>query len=72
MQRWNMSGVVIALLALICLSVVVPCFADGDGTLEEPGDPVEELPCSKTLDPTAGILSDFWMILMAMAFQLAL
>ena len=72
MRRWNTSWVVIALVALFCFSTAMPCFADGDGPELDPGDPVEELPCSQTLDPTAGILSDFGMILMAMAFQLAL
>ena len=72
MKVRSISWVVIALVVLICLSTAVPCFADGDDMMGDPGDPVEELPCSQTLDPTAGILSNFWMILMAMAFQLAL
>jgi len=51
----------------------MPCFADDGGT--DPGDPAEEAPLCKvndSLDPTAGTFGDVWMILMAMAFQLAL
>jgi hypothetical protein len=62
---------VITLVGIALLSGALPCFADGSGQTE-PGDPWEEPPNSDSLDPTPRILGDFWMILMAMAFQLAL
>ena len=68
---------VVALLSILGFTLVAPCFADdpgNDGT-PNPGDPIEDAPLCKTrdsLDPTAGQFSAVWMILMAMAFQLAL
>jgi hypothetical protein len=63
----------------------MPCLADGGGSQSDPGDPADYPPTcqndssadsfeasEETLEPTSGILSSFWMILMAMAFQLAL
>jgi hypothetical protein len=77
---------VLALFAITWSGVVVACWADDGGPASNPGDPenypstcridgssVGTFECSEqTLEPTPGILSDFWMILMAMAFQLAL
>lgn len=64
--------IVITLIGIALLSGTLPCFADGSGNQTNPGDPWEEPPNSDPLDPTPRILGDFWMILMAMAFQLAL
>lgn len=74
MRKGSRSWLVVALLALFVLSIGAPCLADNDGAPDDDGDPIEDVPLSRknTLNPTAGILSDFWMILMAMAFQLAL
>jgi hypothetical protein len=69
----RLSLTLVVLLSIVCLTVVMPCFADDGGT--DPGDPAEEAPLCKvndSLDPTAGTFGDVWMILMAMAFQLAL
>ena len=63
----------VVLLSFVFLTLAAPCFADDGGTNQ--GDPNEELPLCKTndtLDPTAGTFGEVWMILMAMAFQLAL
>ena len=70
-MRLRMSLILVLILSFVCLTLVAPCFADnGD---PDPGDPVEEVPlCTQSLDPTAGQFSEVWMILMAMAFQLAL
>ena len=71
----RLSLTLVVLLSVVCLTLITPCFADGTGTNADPGDPVEELPlctAGDTLDPTAGTFGEVWMILMAMAFQLAL
>ena len=65
------------LLSFVCLTLVAPCFADntGDDADPNPGDPSDELPlcmANDSLDPTAGTFGEVWIILMAMAFQLAL
>jgi hypothetical protein len=82
------QAVIWATLALFAISwsgTVVACWAD-DGPTNNPGDPesypstsrvggstADAFQCAEeTLEPTPGILSSFWMILMAMAFQLAL
>ena len=67
----------VVLLSLVCLTLVAPCFADDTDTEPNPnpGDPAEEAPlctANDSLDPTAGTFGEVWMILMAMAFQLAL
>ena len=69
----RLSLTLVVLLSFICLTLVVPCFADNGRT--DPGDPADEAPLCKakdSLDPTAGTFGEVWMILMAMAFQLAL
>ena len=66
---------VLALLAIVWMGVAVPCWADGDNPATDPGDPGGIPPgCTQndSLEPTSGTLGNFWMILMAMAFQLAL
>ena len=70
MSRRYAGWLIIALFGIILLGMLTPCLADGEN--DNPGDPEIVLPGSKTLEPTPSILSDFWMILMAMAFQLAL
>lgn len=72
LQERRRTWFAVVLLAVVILSIAAPCLADGEGTADGDGDPADEVPMSKTLNPTAGMLSDFWMILMAMAFQLAL
>jgi hypothetical protein len=85
-KREFLIWAVLALFAISGTSVVMPSCAHGDETLAEPGDPADIPPtcrtaestaqsfelAAETLEPTPGILSSFWMILMAMAFQLAL
>ncbi len=72
----RMGLILVLLLSFVCLMLVAPCFADttgDDGGPENPGDPTDEVPlCTQSLDPTAGQFSEVWMIVMAMAFQLAL
>ena len=72
LRKWKRAWLAVALLTIVMLSIAAPCLANGEGTADDDGDPVDEVPMCKTLNPTAGILGDFWMILMAMAFQLAL
>ena len=75
MHRINKVLLIWAVLALFVITwtgMVAPCCADGGETPVDPGDPVDLPPGCKSLEPIAGILGDFWMILMAMAFQLAL
>jgi hypothetical protein len=64
--------VVVALLVLAVLGMIAPLGVNADDEQMDSGDPVQELPGCKTLDPTPVSLGEFWMILMAMAFQLAL
>ncbi len=75
-MRWglNVSWTVVVLLSIVCLSIAAPCFADNDEDPRNPGDPVDEVPLCrmKPLEPTTGMFSDVWTVLMAMAFQLAL
>lgn len=71
MRSKSFVWLVITLLSLALLAGSLPCLANGEGTQTEPGDPWQEPPGSDSLDPTPRILGD-WMILMAMAFQLAL
>ncbi len=75
-MRLRMGLILVLILSLVCITLVAPCFADNtgdDGGPEDPGDPAEEVPlCTQSLDPTAGQFSEVWMIVMAMAFQLAL
>jgi len=69
----RLSLTLVVLLSLVCLLIVAPCLADDTGT--NSGDPANEAPlctANDSLDPTAGTFGDVWMILMAMAFQLAL
>jgi hypothetical protein len=73
----RLSLTLVVLLSFVCLTLVAPCLADDTGTDGDPkpGDPSEELPlctAKDSLDPTAGTFGEVWMILMAMAFQLAL
>lgn len=70
----NVSWTVVVLLLIVCLSIAAPCFADNDEDPVDPGDPAEEVPlCTmRPLEPTTGMFSDVWTVLMAMAFQLAL
>jgi hypothetical protein len=63
---------VLALLVVLLIGFGAPCSADGDDPPVDNGDPVSVPPACQSLEPTSGILSVFWMILMAMAFQLAL
>jgi hypothetical protein len=73
-MRLRLSLTLVVLLSFVCMTLVAPCFADNTGDNGNPGDPAEETPLCKTksLDPTAGTFGEVWMILMAMAFQLAL
>ena len=71
MRRRYLVWVVLVLFGMIVIGTVMPCMADGGDNPADPGDPYE-IPGSKPLKPTASILCEFWMILMAMAFQLAL
>ncbi len=71
-NRQFLMWAVLALFLITWMGVVAPCCADGDDPPSNPGDPVDIPPGCKSLEPTAGILGDFGMILMAMAFQLAL
>ena len=70
MRTKRLPWVLIALFGIVLLSMMAPCFADGED--ENPGDPYDLPPGCNSLDPTPRTLSDFWMIVMAMAFQLAL
>jgi hypothetical protein len=72
MRSKRLAWVLVALVGLTLLAGTLPCFGDGEGTQTDPGDPWSEPPNCDPLDPTPRILGDFWMILMAMAFQLAL
>jgi hypothetical protein len=72
MRSRTVSRVLATLLVLAVLTVIAPLGVYGDEEVIDSGDPSHELPGSKTLEPTAGSLGDVWMILMAMAFQLAL
>jgi hypothetical protein len=75
-MRLRMGLILVLILSFVCLMLVAPCFADttdDDGGPANPGDPAEDAPmCTQSLDPTAGQFSEVWMIVMAMAFQLAL
>jgi hypothetical protein len=66
----RLHWLVIALFGILILTMVAPCFANGEE--DEPGEPWDVPPGCDSLDPTPRTLSDFWMIVMAMAFQLAL
>jgi hypothetical protein len=85
-RRNCLTWAVLALFLIAWTGAVVPCLADGGDPSTNPGDP-DEFPSTsrdpgssagafeaseQTLEPTSGMLSSFWMILMAMAFQLAL
>lgn len=86
LDRQFLIWAVLALFVITWTCVVVPCCADGGDPVPNPGDPADIPPTCQsvdssagtfestvqTLEPTSGILGDFWMILMAMAFQLAL
>jgi hypothetical protein len=66
---------VLALFVIAWTGAVTPCWSDGEGSTTDPGDPSEIPPgctLNGSLEPTSGTLGDFGMILMAMAFQLAL
>jgi hypothetical protein len=63
--------VLVVVLVLTVIAMIAPGFLRADEEQIEEGDPMADLPGSEPLDPTPGIFSD-WMILMAMAFQLAL
>jgi hypothetical protein len=88
MAGFNRQSLVWAVLAFFLITwtgIIATCCAEGDEYVD-PGDPASlpptcETDCTsagtyelsnETLEPTPGILSDFWMILMAMAYQLAL
>jgi hypothetical protein len=69
----RLSLTLVVLLSVVCLMLATSCLADNGGT--DSGDPAEEAPlctANDSLDPTAGMFGEVWMILMAMAFQLAL
>jgi hypothetical protein len=70
MRTKRLHWVVIALFGIVILTMFSSCFADGGD--EDPGDPYDLPPGCNSLDPTPRTLSDFWMIVMAMAFQLVL
>jgi hypothetical protein len=72
MRSKSVRIIAVTLLSIALLGILVPCCVNADETQTEPGDPYSSPPGSKSLDPTPGTLGDFWMILMAMAFQLAL
>jgi hypothetical protein len=57
-------------VVLLTIWVVSPCLGDDGDSSTNPGDPYE-IPPMKTLKPTSSTLSEFWMILVAMAFQFA-
>ena len=70
MRTKRLHWVVIALFGILIFAFMAPCFANGED--EDPGDPYDIPPGCESLGPTPRTLSDFWMIVMAMAFQLAL
>jgi len=75
MQKRLLIWAVLALFVIAGTGVLACCWADGDDPATDPGDPSIVPPgCTSndSLEPTSGTLGDFWMILMAMAFQLAL
>ena len=72
MQKRCVIWAVLALFVITWTGVVAPCWGDDGDPATDPGDPVNVPPGCRSLEPTAGTLGDFWMILMAMAFQLAL
>jgi hypothetical protein len=77
---------ILALFVIFSTGVAGSCWADGGDPPKDPGDPGSYPPAcqdgvasdemfqcpEQTLEPTSGTVSDVWMILMAMAFQLAL
>ena len=83
-SRQSLVWTVLFLFVMTWAGIVATCCADGDDQWN--GDPASLPPTCQTvttmdmspelmdesLDPTAGTLGDFWMILMAMAYQLAL
>ena len=72
MKRRGLVWTVLILFAVVWLGIATPICLGDDDTITDPGDPYDIPPGCDTLEPTTGILGDFWMILMAMAFQLAL
>jgi TRAP-type C4-dicarboxylate transport system permease small subunit len=72
MRGRTVSRIVVMLLVLAVFGLIAPLGVNADDGQMDSGDPVHELPGSKTLEPTPGSLGEVWMILMAMAFQLAL
>lgn len=71
MRSVCLTLVLLALFSVAIMAVCGPCLAD-NGDPPSGGDPYEIPPGSTAGNPTPCILSDFWMIVMAMAFQLAL
>jgi hypothetical protein len=74
-QKQFLIWAVLALFVISWIGVVAPCWGDDDDPAVGPGDPGYIPPgchSNDSLEPTSGTLGDFWMILMAMAFQLAL
>jgi hypothetical protein len=71
MRNWQRGRLFAALAIVILLLSVATCLADGGDPPVNPGDPGSNVPRCTASSTTPGILSDFWMILMAMAFQFA-
>ena len=72
MRKKSLILTVLALFVVVWIGFGAPCSAGGEDPPVDNGDPVSVPPACQSLEPTSGILSSFWMILMAMAFQLAL
>jgi hypothetical protein len=85
MRKHHAICALLWLFIIVWFGTVAVCWADGDGQPSNPGDPADIPPgcritaqaeafqaADETLEPASGILSGFWMILMAMACDLTL
>jgi hypothetical protein len=87
MRKQCLKWALVALFVIVWTGIIAACCAADGQPTAPPGDPADIPPtcqvgngtsaaaymgAEETLEPTSGILGSFWMILMAMAFQLAL